>query len=239
MEVKDKMKNHILQTFLFFFVFFYFSLNAQETTFLLIRHGQTQWNVLDLIQGQTDIPLNEYGKYQADLLSKILMDKHSDIDLIYSSDLLRALGTAERLSQELKLSISKSSSLRELHFGIAQGMTAQVMQEIYGRDSLELDNKYPKRKDRWKVTEIPGGETYSECMQRFRSFLEKLGKQEEGKKIAVFTHGTLMEIFVADLCDSCKLKELSNCAIIELLCSFDYATNSFRIINIEDPLKEL
>jgi len=93
----------------------------RSCTFYIVRHGQTDWNVKKLIQGQKDIPLNETGELQA----KILGEKLKDIkfDAVYSSDLIRAKRTAEIITIEKKLAIATTKALRERHFGKFQGLS--------------------------------------------------------------------------------------------------------------------
>ena len=80
------------------------------TTFYIVRHGQTEWNVLHRIQGQLDSSLTEQGKQEAKETAKKLKDVHFDV--IYSSDLLRSKHTAEIIALEKKLEIMTTKALR-------------------------------------------------------------------------------------------------------------------------------
>ncbi|MBS0627525.1 MAG: histidine phosphatase family protein, partial [Verrucomicrobia bacterium] len=77
-----------IKTILIFLSFCLFQCEA--TTFLIVRHGETDWNRVGTIQGQKDIPLNETGILQAQKCSICISNRHKDIAAIYSSDLLRA-----------------------------------------------------------------------------------------------------------------------------------------------------
>src|SRR5882672_3444042 len=93
--------------------------DSKLTTFYLVRHGQTDWNSKQLLQGQTDIPLNAAGEQQAEDVGKIL--KTVNFDLAFSSDLLRAKRTAEIIVLEKNLHVQTTSLLRERVFGKLEG----------------------------------------------------------------------------------------------------------------------
>jgi broad specificity phosphatase PhoE len=85
------------------------------TCLLLIRHGETDWNIEGRWQGQADVPLNQRGRQQAIDIARSLC--HSDIHAIYSSDLQRAWHTAQVLARLKKLPIQPDTRLREIHQG--------------------------------------------------------------------------------------------------------------------------
>ena len=85
-----------------------------------VRHGQTNWNIEHKIQGQSDIPLNEMGKKQAELIAPQLKDLK--IERIISSDLSRALETAQIINTHLKLQITLDTRLREFKYGQIEGV---------------------------------------------------------------------------------------------------------------------
>ena len=84
-------------------------------TIYLVRHGETDWNVKNIIQGQIDIPLNKKGENQALEIANELKDIH--FDAIFSSDLSRAKRTAEIIATERKLAVVATKTLREMYFG--------------------------------------------------------------------------------------------------------------------------
>jgi 2,3-bisphosphoglycerate-dependent phosphoglycerate mutase len=93
------------------------------TRICFIRHGETDWNVARRIQGQTDVPLNETGRSQA--LAMAFNAAHHDFGAVYSSDLQRALETAKMVAERRGLEVNPLTQLRERHFGIFQGLTAE------------------------------------------------------------------------------------------------------------------
>jgi probable phosphoglycerate mutase len=91
------------------------------TTFLLVRHGETDWNAAGRLQGHTDEPLNDYGRRQARELAERLAAE--DVDAIYASDLARARETAEIVGARLGLPVALDPDLREKHWGTWEGLT--------------------------------------------------------------------------------------------------------------------
>src|SRR5690606_41498851 len=98
-----------------------------STQLLLIRHGETAWNLDRRVQGHTDIPLNARGRAQAHSLARAL--RHEPLAAVYTSDLGRAMATAQPLAQALGLQAQAEPGLRERHFGCFEGRTqAEVAQ---------------------------------------------------------------------------------------------------------------
>ncbi len=122
------------------------SLNAAETFFLLIRHGETEWNARQTIQGQLDIPLSEKGMQQAKKIAAFLQQNHSDIQAIYCSDLARARLTAVEISQNFGLDFSQHTFLREIARGAAEGLTYTKKKEIYDGKFLKFQEARPTNK---------------------------------------------------------------------------------------------
>lgn len=87
---------------------------AEPTHFLLVRHGETDWNKEMRYQGQIDIALNETGVAQAKSLANDLIVTHPDVAAIYSSDLSRAYVTAMQSAEKYNLTVMKTEALREI-----------------------------------------------------------------------------------------------------------------------------
>ena len=152
------------------------------TSLCLIRHGQTAWNIEGRIQGQSDIPLDEFGAGQAyNLASYVLLFKH--FDAIYSSPLLRALDTAHIIKKDRQLDIVLDDRLKERHYGLWQEML----------DS-EVKEKYPiTRNSNWRLCGPPGGEAQSSLVIRAASFIEEiLQRHIGGKQIVIVSHECLL-----------------------------------------------
>ncbi len=88
-----------------------------KTTFFVIRHGETDWNLNGRWQGHADVPLNQVGRVQARRLADRLLRDGARIDAIYSSDLKRAWETARAVAAALDLAPRLDPSLREIDVG--------------------------------------------------------------------------------------------------------------------------
>ena len=184
-----------------------------EKNLILWRHGRTVWNKEQRFQGQTDVPLDEVGLAQAQRAAKLL--KHLDPHHLVSSDLQRALKTAEELARLTNLEIAVDSDFRETAHGQWEGKTYQ-----------ELREKYGEIYQRWSAgTEIrPGdtGETRIEVANRMvRGINRYLPEIEDGGTLVVATHGGAARAAVAQLLDLPKnlwgsLGILANCSWVVL-----------------------
>ena len=128
---------------------------------LLVRHGQTDWNEQHRYQGQTDIPLNDTGREQASTVVPRM--KAYDIDAVYASDLKRARETAEIVSRETGVEVRSDPRLRELSFGVFEGLTFD-----------EIGEQWPDELSAWiadRSSTPPGGEPMDRFVARLREFL--------------------------------------------------------------------
>lgn len=133
------------------------------TTFLLARHGETDWNREERYQGHADPPLNETGRAQAEELASTLTEP---IQAIYSSDLRRASETAEIVAARLGLAVEQNPGLREIDVGSWQGLT-----------KAEIDGR------RWD------GETYEHHAARVTRALREIAARHPDGRVLVVSHG--------------------------------------------------
>jgi probable phosphoglycerate mutase len=139
----------------------------------LIRHGQTDWNQAALMQGRTDIPLNDTGRAQAREVVAELAE--SDWDVIVSSPLGRARETAAIIADGLGLELGPAyDGLTEQDFGDAEGM---LVSEVHGR---------------WPNRDIPGAESDEAVGERGVAALEQIAADYPGKNVLAVAHGTLI-----------------------------------------------
>ena len=157
---------------------------------LLIRHGQTDWNLLGKYQGQTDIALSGEGIRQADLLAQNF--PVDTLDIIYTSDLQRAFMTAERLAEKFSAPLYADKALRELNFGAWEGLTYQ---EIAERLPQEVKNLFgaPEK------LQIPEGETFLMLQRRAMDKIHEIRAENEGKNVAVVAHGAISKAILTAL----------------------------------------
>ncbi|MES2344570.1 MAG: histidine phosphatase family protein [Chlamydiota bacterium] len=206
---------------------------SSETVFLLIRHGQTDWNIEDRAQGHTNNPLNERGMMQAKNLAERIASSHSDITSIYSSDLDRAYTTAQETAKKLNLEVEKRESLREINNGAAEGLTLDEEELLYGPALQELNKRYPHRQERWNYTHIPNAETNHQLLHRIKNELMLIEASHKGEKVAVFAHGEIIKVLIADILDTENIPPIPNCAVVQIVYSSDTQAHPFTFIAVE------
>jgi probable phosphoglycerate mutase len=153
------------------------------TRFIVVRHGETQWNVERRIQGARDSALTAAGLAQADAIGKRLA--HECFDVLISSDLGRARQTAERVALHTGLPVHADKRLQERNFGAGEGMTYD-----------EIDRAFPdvfsRDRDSNPDIVIPGGESRRQFHDRVKAAFEDLARQHDGKRVCVITHGGVL-----------------------------------------------
>lgn len=105
------------------------------TRVLLVRHGETDWNVERRLQGWAPVPLSATGRAQARQLGASLADRY-DVDRLVASDLPRARQTAALVAESLGVDVEADDGWRERHFGVLQGVTYEAFDERYPEYSL-------------------------------------------------------------------------------------------------------
>ncbi len=155
------------------------------TELILIRHGETDWNVERRIQGHTDIPLNETGLTQADAIGERFIDER--IDVLLSSDLGRAMQTANPIAKACGLPVIRDVRLRERHLGVLQGKTIDEARELTP-EAYEIFHS--------RITDVAleGGESLAEFAQRVTGTLVELARVHRDKRIVAVTHGGVVDI---------------------------------------------
>lgn len=151
----------------------------QPTRLYLVRHGQSAGNAEGRFGGHGPTPLSELGVQQAEKTAKVLAKE--GINVIYSSDLHRAVQTAEPLAKLLDLPIHKSDAFRERHVGVLEGLTFDESKQAYPKDYYALVNR--------KVHHvITGGESYRHLLRRINAKLNEILRAHPSEKIAIFSH---------------------------------------------------
>ena len=150
-----------------------------DTNFGLFRHGQTDWNINFLLQGVTDIPMNETGVEQVKLAAKAM--RRDDWDLILTSPLGRARQTAEIISDQLGFdTVVEQELLIERSFGEAEGLSHEQWRQKYSN-----------------LDQIPGGESRTELALRSQLLLDTISKQFAGRRVLAVSHGALIRTVIA------------------------------------------
>jgi broad specificity phosphatase PhoE len=144
-----------------------------------VRHGQSGGNVDGRFGGHSDTPLSELGIRQADITAEVLAER--GVDVIYSSDLPRAVQTAQPLAKLTGVELCKSRSFRERHVGVLEGLTFDESKEKFPDDYYALIN----RDINHVITE---GESYRQLLRRGTGALREILRTHEGKRIVIFSH---------------------------------------------------
>ena len=158
------------------------------TKLILIRHGQTDSNVKKRYRGFRDVDINATGKMQARRLAKRLA--REKIHKVYASDRRRAIDTARIALKDFK--VETVPALREMHFGIFEGLTFNEIMRRYPRDYKKWLN------DPFRVV-IPKGESLGQARKRVTGALKEIIRRHPNKTIAVVSHGGAISLFLTSV----------------------------------------
>lgn len=163
-----------------------------QVTIYLTRHGETEWNVAEILQGQEDSPLTETGLQQAHQIGEQFAD--IEFSAIYSSDIGRAKTTAEIIAQYHHLQVQTSDLIRERYFGKYQGMKADIMEEKL-KAQFQLARELPKDEHLDFVLD-DDVETDRQIVNRLYRFFQKVSELHSNQVILTVCHGALMRAFL-------------------------------------------
>ena len=156
------------------------NMHIMETTLYIVRHGETEWNRLGLLQGSLNSSLTTEGILNAENLRPEITELNPDV--IYSSDQERAYDTAQILSKDLDKNITQHPGLQEMNFGVFQGHNwdyiENEMKEIYEAYRAD-DPDYA----------VPGGESHNQFHERIVETIDEITMANLGKKILIVSHG--------------------------------------------------
>ena len=162
-------------------------------TFYIVRHGQTNWNILGKTQGHGNSDLTPKGENQALELSKAI--KEYPIDYIYSSDLGRAVQTAEIIGSTIGVDIIQTPSLREMGFGDWEGLLIE-----------EIKKDHAKTYETWRnqphLVNIPNGETLHIIKDRVDAFIKELNEKYDNKHILLVSHSVTVRVMLLSFLNS-------------------------------------
>jgi len=157
------------------------------TRLCLIRHGETAWNAEKRLQGHIDIPLNTRGEIQARQMAQALKDAKLNFDVLFTSDLKRAIDTSAAVVQLFGVVAQVDSNLRERHFGSLQGLSINeaplLRPDIWqAHISRDLDH------------ELEGGESIRQFALRVQRALDRIEEQHPGKTVLMVSHGGTLDM---------------------------------------------
>jgi broad specificity phosphatase PhoE len=152
---------------------------VSATKLFLVRHGQSAGNAEGRFGGHSATPLSELGFEQARITAEALA--RENINAIYSSDLLRAVQTAEPLSKLTGLPIITKQEFRERNVGVLEGLTFDESKQEYPNDYYALVNRNIHHV-------ITKGESYTNLLDRIKGELRDIIRRHRGERVAIFTH---------------------------------------------------
>ena len=179
---------------------------------VLVRHGQSEWNLENKFTGWTDVGLSEQGIKEAKEAGKVLKEKDFHFDIAYTSVLKRAEDTLDYILDEMgekNLEIKRSWRLNERHYGALQGLNKDETREKYGADQVLLwrrstdvkppelaedDPRYPGNDPKYaelKPEELPKTENLIDTINRVMVLWDSDIKKdlEDGKRVIIAAHG--------------------------------------------------
>ena len=183
----------------------------ETTRVLLVRHGQSQGNAERRFGGHSPTPLSGLGQRQAEATARALAGER--VTAVYSSDLLRAVQTAEPLARATGLEITRAEALRERSVGLLEGLTFEEAAAAHPAEYAAL-----LRRDFEHV--LSGGESYRQLLDRAAAELDRAVERHRGGTVALFSHtGTIciLALHLMGALDAPRLKPVwlasSNCGV--------------------------
>lgn len=166
------------------------------TKVILVRHGQTLWNLEMKYQGHCDVALTDKGIQQAELAANRLANE--EVSAVYASDLNRAFKTAECIANKHNLGVTAIPELREINFGDWEGMTFEgISDPTNSHWSEEMSKVFSHPGE----AQIPGGETFHEVKERAMAALKQLVAKHPNQTIVVVSHGGTIRTVLCDILD--------------------------------------
>lgn len=186
---------------------------------VLIRHGESEWNKLNLFTGWTDVELSEKGKEEATNGGKLLKEAGFHFDVAYTSYLKRAIHTLNRVLEAMDqeyIPVYKTYKLNERHYGALQGLNKAETAEKFGEEQVKIwrrsydvqppaleptDPRNPALQDAYKGVakeELPLTECLKDTVARVVPYFEQVIKKDmiDGKKVIVAAHGNSLRALV-------------------------------------------
>jgi len=198
---------------------------------ILVRHGETMWNVEKIYRGRTDVNLNEVGIKQAELLGKNLANW--ELEAIYSSPLRRALDTANIIARYQNVGVQIAEGLTDFDYGEWQSLSEQDVKRLYPALLNEWHNNPHKVK-------MPGGESLEDVRRRAIAVVDDVLSKYQGSVVLV-SHRVVNKVLI------CALLGLDNSHFWNIkqnvagITIFDYIDGRFVLTRHNDTshLKEL
>ncbi len=160
------------------------------TSIYLVRHGQTAWNKEEIFRGRTDVPLDETGLKQAELVGEYF--KELKIHSIYSSPLSRAWQTAERIARIHHLKVQPLEGIMDMSFGNWEGRSHQEIRE-------SDPETYRQWREEPHLVRLPGGETLEDVRRRAMASLQEVLEKHPEETLVFVSHRVVNKVLLCGI----------------------------------------
>ncbi len=189
---------------------------------VLLRHGESEWNRLNLFTGWTDVPLSPKGEEEAKKAGEVLAENHFDFDICYTSVLKRAIHTLNHTLNKMDrdwLPVYKTWLLNERHYGTLQGLNKSETAEKYGEEQVEIwrrsfdtsppslkeeDPRNPRLQDQYRAVDkknLPLSESLKDTIDRVIPFFTNtiFPQMLKGDRVLITAHGNSLRALMMHL----------------------------------------
>ena len=220
------------------------------TKLILLRHGQSQWNLENRFTGWADVDLTNKGRIEAQKAGQLLRENHFKFDIVFTSYLKRSIYTSKICLKELKYDdtlVESSWRLNERHYGNLQGLNKSETAKKYSDEQVQIwrrsyntppptmnkrDNRHPSKDPLYSNVDpklLPSSESLKDTVKRVMPVMNNvlIPEIKNNKKIMIVAHGNSLRAIVK------VLKEISD----EEIVTFNIPTGAPYVLEINSKLK--
>ena len=212
------------------------AISARKTLVYLVRHGETSWNAEHRFQGHLDVELSRKGVAQAEALANWIADQPVHFAAVFSSDLKRAVRTAQIIGRRVGLVPQLYRGLREVHGGEWQGLVR-----------TEIEARFPGKLHMWDAQldsfTVPGGESLPDVQERIYATYERIVAGHPGEAIIIVSHGAALTALLAALHDwdlvatwQSRQARMGNTGVTVVSHDHDEKTHDLLVLNSSEHL---
>ena len=189
----------------------------KKKNLILVRHGQSEWNLKNLFTGWTDVDLTEQGLREAEKAGQIISSLNFKVDIAFTSELIRAIRTLDIIKTKLEdpdLSIKRDWRLNERSYGALQGLNKFETAQKYGDEQVHIwrrsydipppplekdDQRHPCNDPKYEnINNLPDSESLATTLIRVKECWNEiiLPQLEENKNVLITAHGNSLRALV-------------------------------------------
>ena len=188
---------------------------------VLVRHGETDFNAKRIFQGYGNIPLSDLGHRQAARVAERLKDVQ--VDVFYSSDVLRTMQTAEAISPCVGLSPTPCEGLREWHVGIWEGQPVEAFEGHLLAIGAHVVSYVPE-----------GGESQLQTQERMVAQMQTFAAQHPRETVLCVSHGRAIDMFARHVLGLDAMREPPYTIINTSVSIFDWRDDQWHLVTLND-----